>query len=453
MSYYSLFYNPIPPTAGTAQKWRIGTKTSNLYDSVLTAEMVIQYYDLPSFDITGKRMTIFHMGSISSSSGIAIVLSKGTNSGDPIQVGLLISGGTSWNAIPASFCTLNNIGNISTDAFYLMLTYDYSGSNTNVNFYVTTFNNSTNKTAPDFPFSTTVATNIEPIGNQWGFGASPEPITDPTGYISTEGYNCYVAQNLETSFLRTWDTVLPSSSNSPSTYAMFNTVDQTYSLYHLNKTHDNVPASTSNLQFQLYLAGITIPGDMLNNAASPPLPVNVETNVSAYPTLEDFAINALTNYTFIQPSTIACLLEGTNILTNEGYKLIENISLDDTIITGDDRKVKVTEIHKTLFFSNNENVPRIIKKGEYNAIDDLYISNGHGILINNEYFDYPFRLNIQKSDLLNKVLTYYHLVTEDYLYDTLVANGVVVETYGKFMHIDPEYLNGDNLRIFKTKNN
>lgn len=474
MTHYTIYFKALSTITGidTAEKWHLATKTSNTYDNYLSMEMVFKYYDITSqFDITGKRMTLFHMGTDSSTQGIAVVLSKGTNASDPIQVGLIASDGTLWKTISGTFYTLTNA---TTSSYYILLTYDYSGNIKNINFYVVEFNNPTTKTTPDFSFETTSGESIEPIGNQWGFGSAPQSITDSNGYLSTEGYNSYVAQNLEVSFLRTWNTnpTIPATSNTVGTYAMFNSVDSTHSLYNLNTTFTLVPDSagdsTSGMNFQLYLTGTTLPTDIYNSASNPDTQVTPTTSTTNYPTLNpissyDFAINydtgsstnPVNSYTVSQPSNINCLLEGTKILTSQGYKLIEDIKLDDLIITGDDRIVKILGIHTTtLFAKDDETIPYVVKKGQYGAIDDLYLSKHHCLLIDNDYYDVPYRIGLELSDIKYKVINYYHLETENYLYDTMIANGVIVETYTKikdYSEVPNKYKNTNGLRIYIKK--
>lgn len=376
---------------------------------------------------------------------------KGANNSDPIQIGLIASDGTAWNTIPSSFVSLNpllGVGDtINNTSFYALLTYNYAGSNRNVNFYVVKYKTPMTKTAPDFSFTTATGTNIEPIGNQWGFGSSPQSITSTDGYTSIEGYNSYVAQNLEVAFLRTWNInpPIPATSTTSGVYAMFNT-NSAFSLYNLNATITRVPDLTTGLNFQLYMTETNASTDLYNSVSNPDTLVTTTTSTSNYPTLNppnsyNFAINydtvnlsnPINNYTKPQASSISCLLKGTKILTERWFKLIEKIKLDDFIITADHRKVSIEKIYSTqVFAKNDETIPYIVKKKTYGAFEDLYLSKHHCVLINDEYFDVPHRIGLELSDIKHQMITYYHIETENYLYDTMIANGVVVETYGKY---------------------
>lgn len=434
MSNYSIYFPALSQVSPTpTDTFRICTKTTNTYNSNLSCEIVFRYYDNPStFDLSGNRMTIFHIGTDASKTGIAIILTK---SGSAFNLGLITSttNGT-WTNLAGSFVNLNSIGNVSTDAFYLMLTYSASGSSFTINFYVVQFNSVTTKTAPDFSFSVADG-NISP-GGQWGFGSSPEAIGS-TGYISNPAsYNCYISQNLELSFLRTWNVTLPSTSTSSGQYAMFNTVSS-HSLYGLNKSFTQVPSATTNLNFQLNITANSW-SNVYNTAAATPGTLITGTNSpSGFPTLPGFGYNNSTSFMTTQTTQIPCLLKGTKILTPTGYKLIEHLKIGDLIMTHDNRPVKIKKIMHEDVYAINEMPPLLIRKGKFGAFEDLYISRWHCILINNKYFVETHKLtNIETK--YTEFITYYHIQLENFYTDTLVANGVAVECWSGWQAGDPD---------------
>ncbi len=465
---YSVFFNALAllqPDIATAEKWHIGTKTSNTFDNYLSMELVFRYYDNPSqFNITGKRMTLFQQGENDVvGTGIAVILKKEVNLTDPIQIGLLASVGTggsqtNWTEVPGSFVSLNSIGDISVDAFYVLMTYDITGSNTILTFYVTEYDTII-KTAPDFSFTTTITDKPANV-NHWAFGSAPEAITDSNGYLTGDHqYNSYVAQNTEVSFLRTWNVLIPATSSIAGEYVMFNSVDSTHSLYNLNKLHTQLPANTSGLEFQLQLTGTTIPTNMLNSAVNPSQVVTATDSVQNWDTLNPpsqwhFNVNHLSepvnSYTFIQNSNIPCLLKGTKILTESGYKLIEDLTLEDILITIDNKKTHIVEIFKNYIYATDRYEPYVIRKGQYNAFEDLYISPKHSILINNERFIQTYKLRLEKSGIKDQVITYYHIKTNNFFKDVIVANGVAVETYIPILtgkEVPVEYHDKDGNRL------
>lgn len=451
--------------------WRMATKTSNTYNSYLILDLVFKYTNTNSqFNLTSTSpydyMTIFHMGTGAASSGIEVCLVRKDSDTNPIQIGLrtATSSSSGWTELTGSFY---NLTNLDTNSFMIMLEYNYSGSNTIINFYVSIYNATTTKTAPDFTFTTSSAPAISPISNQWGFGSAPQSIplanTPSTkylyGYLATNSYNSYVSQNVTLNFIRTWNpsTLIPPTSTGATTWAMFNTASPAYSLYGLNKSFTQVPAGTANLNFQLAIptTNLTL-GGLSNVGTATTTAVTLGTSTTAFQTLSGFSVNSTSGLNFLAPSDISCLLIGTNILTPNGYVKIEELKIGDEVLTHKGIVKKIKNIKLFPVIGNYDSYPRIIRKGTFNAIEDLYLSSGHAILIDN-VFDYPFNLNLEICEKYS-ILNYYCLAMDDYLNDTLVANGVVVETWGELditikkdgTYVPPEYYNEKGLRIYKN---
>lgn len=242
-------------------------------------------------------------------------------------------------------------------------------------------------------------------------------------------------------YLRTWSTLVHVSSSISGTYAMFNSVDTSHSLYAMNKSDTCVPAGTTTLPFQLLIFSTsTSLADLDNNAISPATDVILSQNTTSYWTLTGFAVNSSINLQFIDTSEIPCLLKGTKILTDVGYKLIEDIKIGDMVITHDNRIIEVIDI-LCQSVTHKENTQCLtIKKGfygennKYEVIDDLYISWGHSVLIDDIFHVakvnplYNFEFVTNKS-----YYTYYGIKTSNYLTDTIIANGIPVETWGGWM--------------------
>ena len=117
------------------------------------------------------------------------------------------------------------------------------------------------------------------------------------------------------------------------------------------------------------------------------------------------------------------------VLTEYGYKLIEELTLSDKLLSNDDRLLEIVNIHKFYVKPNEYNIPLIIVKGSYGAIEDLYLSPGHKVMVNDKF------LSSDKLDLIkmtintNAPICYYHVETKNYLEDNIIVNGVVVETF------------------------
>ena len=418
--------------------FRIATKVGNTYNTTLTMDLVFRYFNNNAqFNLTGKYMTLFNMGD--SARGFQVCLTRRTSDANPIEIGLRYYMGTgSWSEISGSFISLNSIGNPSVDGYYIM--FQYTGGNT-VNFYVTLFNNSTTKTTPDFSYNNTGFTYSFGGTNPWGYGSSPESIADATGYLTTNGYNSYVAQNTHLLFLRSWDRLIPVQSSGATTYAMFNSAAANYSLYALNKSQTYVPAGTLNLQFQLFVPiSSTSIANLTNNAVTPSKAVTLTANASGIPNLSSgpgsFGMNSSTSYSFITSNVIPCICRDSKILTKQGYKLVQDISYNDILITHDKREVVIKKISNRYILCDENTCPLIIRKGTYKHLEhdikceeDLWISQGHTILMGNEFI-LPKEIHDFEKDLTSEIVQYFHIMTENYYKDTIVANGIPIETWG-----------------------
>lgn len=441
----SLFFSTLSNVSPEPiQKWRFSTKTSNLYNDIMTMEMLFTYIDNTSeFNLTSSGpnydyMTLFHMGTGSTSNGLQVVLVRRDSDSNPIEIGIRYQekNSSTWEELSGSFINLKDVGGIDnadeSKSFYIMVQYDYTTTN-NVNFYIQPFIGTT--TTPSTVIETTSGPNIQQIGGQWGFGASPESITSSDGYISTNGYNSFISQNLEVMYVRVWNTLIPVSSSTNGEYAMYNNTFSDYSLYNLNRSNTYVPANTTNLNFQLYIPDSNqVLSNLGNNAVNDgggeggAELVTLTDSTTGYPTLADFALNDASGFNIVTASRISCIQKGANILTTEGYKRIEELTLDDILKTHDNREIKIKKI-KVLNVINKLICPYKIKKGEYGASEDFYLSKYHALLIDN-IFRPCFTLDL-KQELPEKTISKYYLImTERFCYDTIIVNNVVIETWG-----------------------
>jgi hypothetical protein len=146
--------------------------------------------------------------------------------------------------------------------------------------------------------------------------------------------------------------------------------------------------------------------------------------------LEDVEGPAL--YVSATPASLVCLLKGTKILTPAGEILIENLKINDTVLTADNREVKITDIYSSL--TSSENNLYVIRKDIISRDvpnEDLFVSGGHRVKIHDKFY-HPFhnKTNLIEKCNENKLVQFYHIKLENYLTDFLVANGVTVESLG-----------------------
>jgi hypothetical protein len=149
---------------------------------------------------------------------------------------------------------------------------------------------------------------------------------------------------------------------------------------------------------------------------------------------------------FYGSGNVACYKKGTKILTKSGYVKIENLTLDNKVITKGKintenyllpEKFKLQPIIWISKFKvdnyTQKTVPVCIKKNAlgYNyPIEDLYVSPDHGILIKGKNIKAKNLVNgrtiFQKSNK-EESLVYYHIELQSH--SAVIANGMLSESY------------------------
>ncbi len=208
--------------------------------------------------------------------------------------------------------------------------------------------------------------------------------------------------------------------------------------YSLSNVAASITSSGSNylitLQFYAYhfpTSANTLIGDMTISINQSILNSWLSSFVAAPITNTYDSTNA--TFDFTSPTDgINCVAKGTKILTPEGEKLIENIKIGDSILTKDNRIINVRQVYYRKIISLNELY--LIKKnsiGENIPNDDLYISKGHAIKINNKLY-HPLHNKLKFAQKINNLsyIEFYHLQLENWITDFLVANNLEVESYG-----------------------
>jgi hypothetical protein len=158
----------------------------------------------------------------------------------------------------------------------------------------------------------------------------------------------------------------------------------------------------------------------------------------------------MTNRLYIEncPSVdpVPCYCKGTLILTNNGYIKIEDIKKDDLvvikgiIISNGIYKKHVSSIEVPVIWIksikvknlNSDSRPICITKNAFREgypFEDLYVSPGHRLLINDKMVLAKDLINgeIIYKDYDCESVEYYHLECEEH--SALYANGVLAETY------------------------
>ena len=131
-------------------------------------------------------------------------------------------------------------------------------------------------------------------------------------------------------------------------------------------------------------------------------------------------------------ASLPCILEGTPILTNHGYKEIETITDDDLIQTSDGRYIK-SFIRSFSVPSAKHNLPYKIPKdyiSNNTPSQDTYLSPEHAIIVSNSTIFIPKHMNISQMDTSKNTIKYYHMEVPNFETDFIIANNMVIEGFG-----------------------
>ena len=446
MSINSLYTTPFSSTDTTSQKWRIAIKTSGSAPINFTTTMIFRintsaFYTpaMASSEIGLNYMTICHAGT-NSGNGFGLFLKYVSNQ-LYLCVRYILKSGTTW--IEALSANLETIANINTHAFLIKFSYIETNQISHTIFLSILDYDTPLKTSFDYSQQVTISgtgTQIT-LGNQFGFGSSPESITSKYGIITTNSYNSCVAQGVYYTKLIAWDALIPDTAIGTN-YGIFNTTNSNYSVYNYYRSNTDLPYNGTNLIYQL-----DIPSNLLsaltNNAINTPeTSVTLTSSVTGYSPLPNFGVNN-TNYTLgagnitVALNSINCLLRNTKIKTPSGYVLIQDLKKGDLVLSGFDEILQIKNIYKIIVLHNEETEPIVIRKGQFGAFEDLYLASCHAILLGDEFI-YPFQLIVDKNDNHQHSYEFWHIATNDYFKDTLVANGVIVEVYGELPYLTKE---------------
>lgn len=135
---------------------------------------------------------------------------------------------------------------------------------------------------------------------------------------------------------------------------------------------------------------------------------------------------------------IPCFVPGTRILTPLGYTPVQNL-VNGGLVTTDRGKHVPVKIHtRTLVSTDRENAPYLIPKnclGPFMPAADLRLSPLHAFRLQPDLWHIPkYAANENKQIIqydIGKPITYYHLECPNYFTDNLMADGCIVESYGR----------------------
>lgn len=132
-----------------------------------------------------------------------------------------------------------------------------------------------------------------------------------------------------------------------------------------------------------------------------------------------------------------CFVESSKLLTPSGYVSAKDIKTGDVLVTADGRKVPVKAYKYTVYKTDKDTAPFLIKKnalGKGHPSADLRLSAWHAFQIKRGLWMKPMSLfeldpsSCEQYDI-GKSVTYYHFEAPNYFKDNFVCEGTVVESY------------------------
>lgn len=143
------------------------------------------------------------------------------------------------------------------------------------------------------------------------------------------------------------------------------------------------------------------------------------------------------------PPTPACFVEGTRVLTNNGYKAIETLLTKDLIVTPDGRTIDYVLTKQQFPVTDTSSAPYRIEAGAFGKNKpkvDMCLSPYHKIQIRKGVWISPERAanvnaKVKQYDV-GKPVVYWHIACDDFLKDNLVCEGMVVESLATHKNYD-----------------
>ena len=149
-----------------------------------------------------------------------------------------------------------------------------------------------------------------------------------------------------------------------------------------------------------------------------------------------FILGGVTAY----QQSIPCFLKGTEILTIQGYKKVEDLRPGkDKLLDHNHHVLECLEVQKYTQSWNGKDFPCVIPKGaelskEFVCTKDLYLTKNHGIYLPHLKYFYPsMRMKVKQDTTKVDKYEYFHVFTNNFFCDTIIANGIPCETHSKYV--------------------
>jgi len=134
---------------------------------------------------------------------------------------------------------------------------------------------------------------------------------------------------------------------------------------------------------------------------------------------------------------VACFVEGTKLLSQNGYKAIDKFTNKDLLVTSDNRIIDFRLYRTKITKTDAKTAPYEIAAhafGRNKPMAPMYLSPTHKFQLRKNVWISPADAALSnpkvKQTIVGKSVVYYHVECENYLRDNVVAEGMVAESYG-----------------------
>lgn len=168
-----------------------------------------------------------------------------------------------------------------------------------------------------------------------------------------------------------------------------------------------------------------------------------------------FETTHFSQYQVVEQNPIPCIVEGTRVLTQDGYKAVETLKRSDRIVTSEGKAVQFLMLRTTIAKTTEANAPYMIPAhcfGRNSPPAPVTLSGHHAIQIRRGVWHFPAALAKIYSGIkqvgLGESVTYYHIKLPNYLSDNLVVEGgAVLESLGGKKYSDIRKIYNYSLRL------
>ena len=144
-------------------------------------------------------------------------------------------------------------------------------------------------------------------------------------------------------------------------------------------------------------------------------------------------------------SGIPCFHKSAKIFTEKGYKLVSELKEGDTLLMPGGLTTRVRYTMKFKAEKSKETLPYKISVGQYDCAEELLLSRNHCVKLNNFMVPVNMLKGVEQVEMREEDLIYYHIITEDFFNDVIIANGVRCEGF-----LDLNLLDDDMIERYET---